>query len=461
MSYTINHFNGNKIATVVDGTINNTLDITLIGKNYAGYGQSQNENFVYLLENFAGSIQPASPIAGQVWFDTGANKLRFYDGSRFRVAGSAEALPNPTPPAGPAIGDFWFDTTNNQLNVYNGGGSNSWTVVGPMTSSTNSGTTQFQISTKQEQTTGTGFPVIQAVLGTGNTVFAISNSSFTLNTTTSQISGFTDLKQGITLNSLSNTNGVYSSTNYKFWGTATDSDALGGVIASSYVRNDVSPQFAQLVRFSDTGYNVGTILSVANSTYSFLGAATSSTPIFKNNVSGVPLVFQTKTGASTVTTLQLLGNVVYPGALPTANIGATDIGTNTAYFGNMYANAFNVHSADLAEQYLADTEYDVGTVVTIGGEKEITACALGQPAIGVISGNPGIKMNMSLEGGTYVALKGRVPVKVIGPVTKGNRIKPYGSGWAKAITQADADTFGVAMESSSEAGVKIIECVIL
>ena len=67
MSYTINRYNGNAIATVVDGTINNTLDITLIGKNYAGYGQSQNENFVYLLENFANSTQPPSPLAGQIW----------------------------------------------------------------------------------------------------------------------------------------------------------------------------------------------------------------------------------------------------------------------------------------------------------------------------------------------------------------------------------------------------------
>jgi hypothetical protein len=340
MSYTINHYNGNAIATVVDGTINNTLDITLIGKNYAGYGQSQNENFVYMLENFANDTQPPSPIAGQIWYDTTTNKLRFYDGSRFRAAGSAESSPSVNPPVGLAVGDFWWDSTNKQLNVYSG--SNTFTTVGPFTTATNSGTTQFQINTVAASPSG-AYPVIQSVVGGSNTVFTVSNTAFTLNTNVSsgQISGFTTngIKQGITLNSLvkSTVGGtdVYSTraTNYKFWGTASDSDALGGQPASSYIQSG-SATFTSAVAFAGSGLSVGSQLSVTTAQFSFNGGNQQTTPIISNINANIPLVFQTKTGVTPITTLQLLGNTIYPGVSGTTTLGASD-----AYFNNFFSLA--------------------------------------------------------------------------------------------------------------------------
>ena len=68
MAYTINKFDTSQLAVVEDGTIDQTTDIKLVGKNYAGYGEIQNENFVFLLENFAGANQPPKPVSGQVWF---------------------------------------------------------------------------------------------------------------------------------------------------------------------------------------------------------------------------------------------------------------------------------------------------------------------------------------------------------------------------------------------------------
>ena len=70
MSYTINRYNGTQIAVVADGTIDATIDLKLIGKNYAGYGEVQNENFVHLLENFANTTQPPKPLPGQIWYDS-------------------------------------------------------------------------------------------------------------------------------------------------------------------------------------------------------------------------------------------------------------------------------------------------------------------------------------------------------------------------------------------------------
>ena len=73
MAYTVNKTDGTILATVADGTINTTTDLTLIGKNYAGYGEFFNENLIKLLENFSNSSAPASPVAGQMWWDSTNN----------------------------------------------------------------------------------------------------------------------------------------------------------------------------------------------------------------------------------------------------------------------------------------------------------------------------------------------------------------------------------------------------
>ena len=81
--------------------------IKLVGKNYAGYGEIQNENFVHLMENFSSANSPANPLSGQIWFDSAAKKLKFYDGSLFRSTGGAEV--STTQPVGLTTGDFWWD----------------------------------------------------------------------------------------------------------------------------------------------------------------------------------------------------------------------------------------------------------------------------------------------------------------------------------------------------------------
>jgi hypothetical protein len=126
--------------------------------------------------------------------------------------------------------------------------------------------------------------------------------------------------------------------------------------------------------------------------------------------------------------------------------------------------------ADLAEKYLADAEYEVGTVVAVGGEAEVTACALGDRAFGAVSANPAYMMNAGLVGGTYIALKGRVPVKVIGPVKKGDTLIAADNGCcaeAKSLLRGMTvrgtfpDTFAVALETNDDANIKLVEAIIL
>jgi hypothetical protein len=68
MAYTINLTDGAVFATVNDGTVNTASSMTLVGKNYAGYGEFLDENFIHLLENGANTTAPAAPLTGQLWW---------------------------------------------------------------------------------------------------------------------------------------------------------------------------------------------------------------------------------------------------------------------------------------------------------------------------------------------------------------------------------------------------------
>jgi hypothetical protein len=143
----------------------------------------------------------------------------------------------------------------------------------------------------------------------------------------------------------------------------------------------------------------------------------------------------------------------------TGTNGTGNIGQSNNRFGTIYGTATSATYADLAEKYLADDDYPVGTVMTVGGEKEVTACRVYSRAIGVISENPALMMNSELEGGVYVALKGRVPVRVVGPVEKGDELVPTEDG--NAYASDSGKVFAVALESKSGAEVKLVEAVIL
>lgn len=119
MTYKINKTDGSLLTEIVDSTIDQTAsDLTLVGKNVAGYGEFINENFVKLLENFANTSEPNNPITGQIWFDTAQNRLKVYDGNGFRI-GSGPIVTG-TPPLTLVQGDLWIDSAENQLYFYDG-----------------------------------------------------------------------------------------------------------------------------------------------------------------------------------------------------------------------------------------------------------------------------------------------------------------------------------------------------
>ena len=126
MSYTINLTDGTIFAVVADGTINTDSSQTLVGKNYAGYGEFLDENFIRLLENAANTTAPGAPLTGQLWYDKTNNVMKVYNGTTFKVISAATATASQ--PSSNIAGDLWFDTTNDQLKVYNG---SAFITIGP------------------------------------------------------------------------------------------------------------------------------------------------------------------------------------------------------------------------------------------------------------------------------------------------------------------------------------------
>lgn len=128
MAYTLNQTIGTVLAELPDSTIDQTsTSLTLIGKNTAQYGQYINGNFVKLLENFASSFEPASPLVGQLWYDTSVGKLKVFDGSIFKDV--AAPVVSGFEPSNLQAGDLWIDNVENQIYFYNG---TNTVLVGPI-----------------------------------------------------------------------------------------------------------------------------------------------------------------------------------------------------------------------------------------------------------------------------------------------------------------------------------------
>ena len=156
----------------------------------------------------------------------------------------------------------------------------------------------------------------------------------------------------------------------------------------------------------------------------------------------------------------------------TVQSGTHNIGSSTAKHNIIYATTFNgtatqAKYADLAEKYLADQTYATGTVVCVGGTAEVTASSTGMAhaVVGVVSENPAYMMNSELEGGTYIALKGRVPVKIEGSVTKGAMLAAGPDGRAVEFNNAGRP-FAIALEDGSydidaQTGTDTIEAFIM
>jgi hypothetical protein len=595
MAYQLDRYNGTFLVNVEDGSIEtNATDLRFVGKNYAGYGELQNENFLHLLENFANNTAPPKAIVGQLWYDSGTRKLKYYNGNKFKITNGAEI--GIVAPTGLEPGEFWFDTSSRQLYAWTG---QDFVLIGPETGP-ELGAAGVTSQVVKELDTGNSFTILRLLAG-GKTIGVISQDEFILDESQTPIEdfflpeGLRRIKKGFNLTK-TNVLGV-TSNDFVFWGTAANSQRLGGVDADQYLRAG-NLDFNNEASFADVGFQLGDQNDVR------LRVENNDQVIFENRL-GNPITFRITVGPSDIRDVAIINrNGIEPRDTATFNLGRTGARWNEIYgtsiFGNLTGNvtgdtvgahrgnllandsiiminaatktigfagcriegtlfgnitgsaesaddasrlggiapsaelptisdktsipvrtsagnikatrlegvsdqadellvvdldlgtyvrakvvaeantvvsrdsganinavlfqgtATSARYADLAEKYLADKEYEIGTVVMVGGEAEVTACSSGERALGVVSANPAYMMNSELVGGTYIALKGRVPVKIIGTIKKGDRLVGIDQGVAiKSTPEQNAEVFAIALESSDETGAKLIEAVVL
>jgi len=553
MAYTITLTDGTVFATISDGATNTASSMTLVGKNYAGYGQFLDNNFVRLLENGSNTSAPSAPLTGQLWWDKTNNLLKVYNGSVFKTISAATA--SSSAPASNVTGDLWYDTTNQQLKVWTGA---AFIVVGPAYSASQ-GTSGAIPETITDSVGGTKY--ITSLYVNNNRVGIVYDTSSFVPQAGLQAT-FPTIYPGITL----------TATNSPiFAGTANNASYLNSLTSSQFMRSDTNTSTTGILRvlnnsglfvgatnaFSVTqssndaqirgdisGGNLiiqanvgGTIYNVAralggNGTFAVANAATiGTTLVVTGNVTGGNVIAATlvqgvtvsasgnvqagnlrttglvsATGnidsAGNVTGTYLFGNgsqltglsaavsvtkivngsteanIGAPGGNANISIGGTgnvavfttsgailtgltvpsidksgtnavgNIGSSANYFNRVFATATTALYADVAERFAADELLEPGTVVELGGAKEITRARkdLSENVFGVISTRPAYTMNGGAgEDDTHppVAMTGRVPVQVTGVIHKGDRLVSAGDGVARAAQAGEATAFNV------------------
>jgi hypothetical protein len=426
MAYTINLTDGTIFATIADGTINTSSTMTLVGKNYAGYGEFLDENFIHLLENSSNTTAPSAPLEGQIWWDSGTSILNVYTGSAWKRIGGATS--SATAPSGATSeqGDLWYDSTNAQLKVYTG---SAWLLVGPSFTA-GTGTTGAIVDTIVDNTS-VSHVVIKFYVNDSVVSIMSKDAAFTPQ---AAITGFTTVRPGMTMAT------TVGGQTPLFQGTATDSQLLDGIDSTGFlsaISNDTTS--GTLGILNDSGLSVG-VDSDAKLSVSGAGVVT-----LANQTSGQNMTFSVNVGGVPTTALTIFG----------AN-------------GTVSGTQINANYADVAERFAADEIYEAGTVVELGGDKEITKSTsdLSDKVFGVISTKAAYLMNSAAgDDATHppVAMTGRVPVKVVGQVNKGDRLVSAGMGFARAAQPGEATAFNVigrSLDSKLDTAEGTVEAIV-
>lgn len=367
MSYTINLTNGTNLIPggISDGTVDNShTSIVLIGKNYAGYGEFLNTNFVHLLENFANSSSPSNPLRGQLWWDTRNNILKVYSGSSWKISTGATSSPSNSPPGDLSAlgGDLWLDTTNGQLKVYSG---TEWITVGPVATSAAGDTGLFPVIVSD--TFGGSHLIIQVRFS------GINYACFSKDIFSSNLDGFSTIKAGLNFNtSISPTWGISTQEVTAKPNTLVIRDGASGITVAGVSATTIN---ATTVNSTNINGNVtipatGSFVSQGYSTYNGLELAT------VGGIASFSAINNTIIGNSTpstgkFTSVEVIGTAglkfgsgdIYPSSNIGANVGQTTSYVNTVYTKDASVLNSVVPAANLAATLGSSSRYFNGSYV--------------------------------------------------------------------------------------------------
>jgi microcystin-dependent protein len=349
MAYILNKSNGQQLTVLNDGLTDNALtSLSLVGKNVTNFGDAQNENFVFLLENFANSSQtggqPRSPLIGQLWYDTTltVNRPLVFDGTRWRPLAVSwydttssnsviNALSIPNYPFGASMpGDFWVDSVNKQMYVITSTGSDR-VLIGPEYVPGFS-TTKMSSESLQD-TAGNSHPVIKTILN-GEVISIHSNETFVVSPST-PVAGFSRVYRGITFKNYST-------------GTRYPSEVTDVVLHGMHEQLDPSyPRRNDTEHILDSWYFDNEIRVGVDGRATIAWTNTNALNI--NSQGSIRLI-------SSTTSLTFNGTSVLASS-------SVDLGSQAQPYGTIYAN--NVNAATVAATNMFQDGHRVVTTATL------------------------------------------------------------------------------------------------
>ena len=403
MAYTIVKSDGTVLTTIADGTINTTsTSLGLPGRNYAGYGQALDTNFVHTVENFADTVPPANPLRGQLWYNTNNSTI-------------------------------YVCPTDGESNAL------AWLAL---TATSSGGNTSF------------GAVTVTGNLSANNLSAVNEMTANALTSSYLSVSANANIAQA---NITAATIGTLTTTAITT-GSATTAGGLTGVWT---INGSAGGNNANAVIFNTGGIyinNTGNLFGIRTDKYMYAnGDPISFAGTYSNtNVASYLTVY-----GGNILTVQTQATVVTTGANTTA-------GTLTGNWTLSAGSRMQATYADLAERFAADEEYAPGTVVQLGGDKEITAVQyeLSDDIFGVISDTAAYLMNSGAgDDKTHppVAVSGRVQVKVTGKISKGQRLVSAGEGIARGANLGEASAFntiGRALADKTTDDLGFVEAIV-
>lgn len=409
MAYTIVKSDGTVLTTIADGTINTTsTSLGLPGRNYAGYGQSLDTNFVHVLESFAAATPPSNALRGQLWYNTNNSTL-------------------------------YVCPTDGETNSAN------WTAL---SSTTSGGTTTFGSVTVTGNLNANNVTVTNEFIGNSVTVsYATVSANANINDASCNTANIGTLyTANITTGATTNPGNIT--------GLWTITGGPGGLKANAVIFETGGIYISNSSGSNLYGIKCDLYMYANGDPISFAGTYSNS------NVQSYLPTYSGNLGA--VGSLSIFnGRTITTGANTTS-------GTITGNWTLTAGSRWNATYADLAERFAADKEYEPGTVVEIGGDKEITAVKdeLSENVFGVISNSAAYLMNsMAGDDITHpaIAMAGRVRVKVKGKIKKGDRLVSAGKGVARAAKDGEASAFntiGRALTSKTTTAPGLVEAIV-
>jgi len=347
-----------------------------------------------------------------------------------------EHFSSATAPTNPLVGQIWWDSTNRHLNVWQG---TNWKVI----------------SSSMTGTTAPTNPVVGDFWwNTSISSFSVYNGSQWVNIGPATPPG--TALTGVLGNVVSDGSTVHTV------GNIVVNNKLVGVISSDNTA------------FNPVGSSFTTIypgLNISNSVYVQGSVVTPSLVATSANVTSLNGTNATFTG-----TVNFTGVVNMPtsatqtfssNVVPAANL-TYNLGSPTVWWNNIYGTSIHAQYADLAERFETDAEYEPGTVVELGGAAEITAAVteLSEEVFGVISTKAAFVMNSKAGNDQThppIAVQGRVPIKVIGKIKKGDRLVSAGNGIARAGKKSEINAWNVigrSLEDKNTLDTGIVEAVV-